>query len=47
MKEIYRIVVFFIFKGFMMPNFEDFTYYFLMDEIKISKLTFAFLILVA
>ena len=47
MREIYFVVIFFLIKGFLNPSFEDFTYYFLMDEIHLSKFMFALLILVA
>ena len=44
-KEIYFVVIFFIAKGILMPTFEEFTYFFLMNEIKISKFVFALLVL--
>ena len=47
MREIYFIIIFFLIKGFIIPSFEDFTYYFLMDEIYVSKFVFALLVLVA
>lgn len=46
MREIYFIVIFFIAKGFLSPSFEDFSYYFLLDVIQISKLMFAILVLI-
>ena len=46
MKEIYFIIIFFISKGFLTPTFEDFSYYFLLDVIEISKFMFALLVLV-
>jgi len=45
MKEIYFLVIFFIAKGILSPSFEEFTYFFLMDVIHISKFTFALLVL--
>ena len=47
MREIYFVVIFFLIKGFLNPTFEDFTYYFLLNEIHISKFIYAMLVLVA
>lgn len=47
MREIYQIALFFLIDGFLNPSFENFTYYFLMDQIHISKITYSFLILVS
>ena len=43
MQEIYRLVIFFLIQGIINPSIEDFTYFFLMDVIGISKLLFAVL----
>lgn len=45
MREIYSIVIFFILYGLLNPSFEEFTYYFLLNEIKISKFIFSLLAL--
>lgn len=46
MREIYSLVIFFIVKGFISPSFEDFSYFFLLNEIKISKFVFSMLVLI-
>jgi len=45
MREIYFIVIFFIAQGFISPSFDDFSYFFLLNVIHISKFTFALLVL--
>lgn len=45
LREIYFLVIFFIAKGILSPSFEEFSYFFLMNEIHISKFTFALLVL--
>ena len=45
MKEIYFLVIFFVLVHLLIPTFEEFTYYFLLDVIGISKFTFALLTL--
>ena len=45
LREIYFLVIFFIAKGLLMPTFEEFSYFFLMNVIHISKMTFALLVL--
>jgi hypothetical protein len=47
MREIYQIVIFFLARGILNPTFDEFQYFFLLDVIHISKLTFAMLVLVA
>ena len=47
MREIYQLVIFFIGRGILIPTFEEFQYFFLLDVIHISKLMFAMLVLVA
>ena len=42
-REIYFLVIFFILKGILNPSFREFTYFFLLNEIHISKFTFAML----
>ena len=46
MREIYFIVIFFIAKGLLNPTFEEFSYFFLLNVIGISKFTFALLVLI-
>jgi len=45
MKEIYFLVIFFVVKAFLCPSFEEFTYFFLMNVVGISKFVFALLVL--
>ena len=45
MREIYSILIFFLLYGLLNPSFEDFSYYFLLNEIKISKFIFSLLVL--
>lgn len=47
MREIYQLVLFFIFYATLNPRFDEFTYFFLLNVIKISKFTLAFLVLVS
>ena len=47
MREIFQILIFFLAKGFLTPTFEDFSYYFLLDVVEISKMTFAIIVLVS
>lgn len=37
MPEIYLVVAFFVLNGVISPDFGDFSYYFMLNEIKISK----------
>jgi hypothetical protein len=46
MREIYFLVIFFLVKGVICPSFEEFSYFFLLNEIKISKFVFSLLILI-
>lgn len=46
MKEIYFVVIFFILKGLINPTFEEFSYFFLMSVIGVSKFMFAMLVLI-
>lgn len=46
MREIYFIIIFFIVKGILNPTFEEFSYFFLLNVIGISKFLFAFLVLI-
>lgn len=47
MREIYFLVIFFIVKGIINPTFAEFTYFFLMNEVGLSKFMFALLVLIA
>ena len=42
-KEIYRPLIFFFITGFIIPNYDDMVYYFLLNDCKISKDTYAYL----
>lgn len=46
MKEIYFVVLFFIIRGILNPTFEEFTYFFLLNVIGVSKFIFAVLVLI-
>ena len=37
MPEIYMVVFFFVLNGIISPDFGDFSYYFMLNVIKISK----------
>jgi Na+/melibiose symporter-like transporter len=43
MREIYLVLIFFVIKGLLNPSFEDFSYFFLMDIIKISAMVYSLL----
>lgn len=47
MREIYFLVIFFVVKGILNPTFREFTYFFLLNVIGISKFMFALLELIA
>ena len=47
MKEIYFLVIFLVVFHIIVPTFQEFTYFFLLDVIHISKFTFALLVLMA
>lgn len=44
--EIYLVVIYFLVDGLTTPSFSDYTYFFLMDEIGVSKFMFAIISLV-
>jgi len=46
MKEIYFVIIFFLLKGLINPTFEEFSYFFLMNIIGVSKFIFALLVLI-
>lgn len=46
MREIYVLVIFFLVKGVLNPTFREFTYFFLLNVIHISKFMFALLELI-
>jgi hypothetical protein len=46
MKEIYFVIIFFIIRGILNPSFEEFTYFFLLNVIGVSKFIFAVLVLI-
>jgi hypothetical protein len=46
MREIYCITIFFFLRAILNPLFEEFSYFFLLDVIKISKFMFAMLVLI-
>lgn len=45
-KEVYCIVIYFLLDGFTNPSFADFSYFFLMNVIGISKFMFAMITLI-
>lgn len=45
LREIYFLVIFFVAQGIICPSFEEFSYFFLLNVIKISKFVFALLVL--
>jgi len=45
MREIYQLVIFFLANNIINPSFSDFTYFFLLNVIGISKLMFSVLVL--
>lgn len=46
LREIYCVIIFFILKGVLNPSFEQFSYFFLLNVIGISKFMFALLVLI-
>ena len=44
--EIYCIVIYFLLDGITNPSFSDFTYFFLMNVIGVSKFMFAMIVLI-
>lgn len=46
LKEIYFLALYFIIDGFTSPSFGDFSYFFLMNVIGISKFAYAMLTLI-
>ena len=46
MREIYFIIIFFIVKGIISPSFEEFSYFFLLNIIGVSKFVFSMLVLI-
>lgn len=46
MREIYFVIIFFIAKSIIVPSFDEFTYFFLLNVIGISKFMFAVLVLI-
>lgn len=45
MREIYQLLLFFIIQSIICPTFEEFTYFFLMDVIGVSKFLFSMVVL--
>jgi len=43
MPEIYLVILFFILNGVISPDFGDFSYYFMLNEIRISKFQYSML----
>jgi hypothetical protein len=37
MPEIYLVIIFFLLNGLISPDFGDFSYYFMLNVVKISK----------
>jgi len=46
MREIYFVVIFFLAKSIIVPSFDEFSYFFLLNVIGISKFMFAVLVLI-
>jgi len=46
MKEIYFVIIFFVLRGILNPSFEEFTYFFLLNVLGVSKFIFAILVLI-
>ena len=46
MREIFQIILFFLIRGVLVPSFEDFSYFFLLDVVGVSKLLFSVIMLV-
>jgi Na+/melibiose symporter-like transporter len=46
MKEVYCIILYFILDGFTNPSFLDFSYFFLMNVVGVSKFMFAMITLI-
>ena len=44
-REIYQLLLFFIIQGIMNPRFEEFSYFFLMDVIGVTKFLFSMVVL--
>ena len=42
-KQFYNMIFYLIISGFLVPTFGSFSYYFLLDVVKISKFTYALL----
>lgn len=45
-KEIYFLIIYFLIDGFTSPSFSDFTYFFLMNVVGISKFMYAMMTLI-
>lgn len=45
MREIYQLLLFFILQAIICPTFEEFTYFFLMDVIGVTKFLFSIVVL--
>lgn len=43
MPEIYLVITFFVLNGVISPDFSDFSYYFMLNEIKITKIQYSML----
>lgn len=43
MPEIYLVILFFVLNGVISPDFGDFSYYFMLNEIRISKFQYSML----
>ena len=47
MREIYQLVIFYLVRGITQPRFDDFSYFFYLDELGISLFAFSCLILIS
>ena len=41
MKEFYSIIIYLLLQAFLMPSFDSYGYFFMLDVVKISKFTFS------
>ena len=46
MREIFQVVIFFLALAILNPSFSEFSYFFLLNVIKISKFMFSLLVLI-
>ena len=47
MRAYYSVILFLLISGLTVPSFSSFSYYFLLDEVQVSKFTYSMLAVVA